>query len=484
MSVKNKVISGVLWSYAQQFSTQLINFAVTLLLARLLTPNDFGVMGLIYVFIGIGNVLIDGGFSQSIIRTQDADDKDLSTIFFFNLLISFLIYGILFFAAPYIALYYKQEILSTIIRVFSLTFIISAFSAVQNAVLTKQLKFKTQTVIAIPSIIISGLLGISLAYLGYGVWSLVWAGLAKALVNSIQLWLYNNWRPILVFSKERFKKHFNFGYKLTLTSIMDTVFVNIYPIFIGRIFSVGQVGLYTQAETLRQLPVSNITGAIAKVTFPFFASIQADNDKLKEAYNKITLLVLFVLAPILIYMSVLAQPLLVFLFSDKWVEAAPFLTILCYAGVLPLVNSYNVNIIKVKGESGSLLKIEMVNKVFLVILILVFLKFGIYGLIWSKVVSSVFSFLLSSYYCGRLINFSLLQQIKSILPILIITLLSALPVYFVNVLSENFQLILFLRLLLASFSGLVVYLSLVYLFEKRVLGEFRFFINKIKGNGK
>lgn len=484
MSDKNKVISGVLWSYVQQFSTQLINFAVTLLLARLLSPNDFGVMGLIYVFIGIGNVLIDGGFSQSIIRTQDPDEKDFSTIFFSNLFVSFLIYGLLFFSAPYIAHYYKLDVLTNIIRVFSLTFIISAFSAVQNAVLTKQMKFKTQTLIAIPSIIISGVIGVSLAYFGYGVWSLVWAGLAKAFVNSIQLWLYNNWRPVMAFSKDRFRKHFDFGYKLTLTSIMDTIFVNIYPIFIGKIFSVGQVGLYTQAETLRQLPVSNITGAIAKVTFPFFASIQGDNKKLKEAYDKITLLVLFLLAPILIYMSVLAKPLLVFLFSEKWSEAAPFLEILCYAGLLPLVNSYNINIIKVKGESGSLLKIEIVNKVFLVILILVFLKFGIYGLIWSKVVSSVFSFVLSSYYCGRLINFTLFNQVKSFLPILVITVASAFPVYFVNVLGESFHLLLFFRLVFASLSGLVVYLCLVYLFEKRVLGEFRFFINKIKGNAK
>lgn len=484
MSVKNQVLSGVVWSYVQQFSTQLINFGVSLLLARLLTPKDFGVMGLIYVFIGVGNVLIDSGFSQSIIRTKDSDDKDLSTIFFSNLMMSVVVYGIVFFSAPYIAQYYKVEELTSIVRVFSLTFIISAFSAVQSAVLTKQMKFRTQTVIAIPSIIISGITGVVLAYLGFGVWSLVWAGLAKVFVNTVQLWAYNNWRPMMVFCKERFKKHFSFGYKLTLTSIMDTLFVNIYPIFIGRIFSVGQVGLYTQAETLRQLPVSNVTGAIAKVTLPFFASIQDDNAKLKDAYNRITVLVLFILAPVLVYMSVLAKPLLVFLFSEKWTEAAPFLTILCYAGLLPLVNNYNINIIKVKGKSGALLKIEIVNKLFLLLMIFAFLRFGIYGLIWSKVLSSVFSFTISSYYCGRLINFSLLDQVKSFLPLLIITVISAVPVYFIDFFAQENQMLLIVRLISASLAGLIVYLGLVYLFEKRVFSELQFFVNKIKGNAK
>lgn len=466
MSLSKKAFSGFFWSYAQQFSGQLINFVITLVLARLLMPEDFGLIGLVYVFIGIGNSLVDSGLSNSLIRTKNATSIDYSTVFFSNLVFSIFVYISVYIAAPYIADYYNKQTLVSIIRVFSLTFIITAFSSVQNAVLIKEMKFKSQMLINVPSILVSGIAGIILAYFGFGVWSLVWAALIKATLASMQLWYYQNWKPKFIFDKEKFLFHFNFGYKLSLTGILNTIFVNIYPIIIGKVYSISQVGLYTQAETLKQLPISNITGAISNVTFPLFSEIQNNIAKLKEVYNKITMIVLLVLSPLLLYMAALSRPVLELLYSKKWLEAAPFLEILCYASILPIINNYNINILKVKGKSSFLLRMEIFNKISLVALIFAFYTFGIYGLIWSKVVSSIISFFINSYYCGKEINFTLQEQMLKYIPIMVFAAISAILVHYTYIYLDVILKSLLLKLTLSTLVGLVLYTIVVYFVYK------------------
>ncbi|WP_035673117.1 lipopolysaccharide biosynthesis protein [Flavobacterium sp. 83] len=477
MSLKKELISGFFWTYLQQFSSQLINFSISIVLARLLLPEDFGTMGLIYIFITIGHVLIDGGLTLSLIRTLDADEEDFSTVFFTNIGVSVFVYFLTFVAAPFIADFYKLEMLINIIRVFALTFIISAFSSVQSAILSKNMQFKTQMLIAIPSIIASGIVGITLAFFDFGVWSLVWASITQNGIGTLQLWFYNDWRPKKVFNKIKFLKHLQFGYKLIITGVFDAIFVNIYPIFIGKTFSIKEVGFYTQAEGLKQLPISNVAGALSKVTLPLFSKIQNDNQKLKEAYSRITQLVLFITTPILIFMSVLANPLLLFLYSAKWVFAAPYLKILCFAGILPTINGYNINILNAKGKSDYILKIEVLNKIFLVALILIFYKYGIYVLVWTKLVSTIFSYLLNSYFCGKEINTSLLDQITSIIPVLSLSVLSGFVVQTIYTGLNVFQIPLFLKLLIPSFVGIIVYCGLIFIFKKKLIEELKLVVN-------
>lgn len=477
MSLKQQLLSGFFWTYLQQFSSQLINFLISLVLARLLLPEDFGIIGLIYIFITIGNVLIDGGLTLSLIRTLDADEEDFSTVFFANIGVSIFVYLLVFSLAPFIADFYKLEVLTNIIRVFALTFIFSSFSSVQSAILTKKMQFKTQMMIAIPSIIVSGIVGITLAVLNCGVWSLVWASIAQSGVGTIQLWLYSNWRPKKCFNKIKIFKHLNFGYKLIISGVFDAIFVNIYPIFIGKTFSVKQVGFYTQAESLKQLPISNIAGALSKITLPLFSKIQNDNLKLKESYGRITQLVLFVITPILIFMSVLAEPLLLFVYSAKWVAAAPYLKILCFAGILPMINGYNINILNAKGKSDYVLKIEFFNKSFLVIMILVFYRYGIYALVWTKLLSTIFSYLLYSYFCGKEIKYSLFEQIIGIIPVLSISFVAGFSVETVYFFLNSFQFPMFLKLLIPSFIGIVIYLSLIYIFKRNLIEELKMIVN-------
>ena len=301
MSIKAQALSGVFWSSLQQFSTQIIGFVVSLVLARLLLPSEFGLLAIVGVFASIGAVLVDSGLSQSIIRTVNPTQEDFSTIFFFNLFGSIIIYFIIFFSAPFIASFYQHDILTNLIRCYCIIFIINAFSNIQYTRLSKNMDFKTELKIAIPSLIVSSIVGISMAFLGYGVWSLVFSAIVQSLVGAVQIWFWSKWRPTFVFNKNVFKNHFGYGYKLTLSGILEIIFSNIYIIIIGKLFAPAQLGFYNRADSLKQFPVANISSILNKITFPLFAKIQDDNQKLKNVYKKIMQMVVFIFSGSIIF---------------------------------------------------------------------------------------------------------------------------------------------------------------------------------------
>ena len=276
MSLKKQAIAGVKWTFVQQFSVQIINFSVQIVLARLLMPEMFGLIAMVVIFISIGQALMDGGMTSSLIRTNNPDQLDYSTVFITNIIMSLVVYGVVFIAAPYIALFYNQEILTNIIRILSLTFVIRALVAVHMAKLTKEMNFKLQMKLQIPSTILASAVGITMAYKGYGVWSLVWLNLVQAISFTVQTLLFMTWRPLLIFNFEKFKYHFNFGYKLTLASLIDVIFNDAYRIIIGKFYSPTTVGFFHQAETLRLFPVQQISAVVGKVTYPLFAKMSDD----------------------------------------------------------------------------------------------------------------------------------------------------------------------------------------------------------------
>ncbi|HFX18010.1 MAG TPA: lipopolysaccharide biosynthesis protein, partial [Flavobacteriales bacterium] len=334
MSLKKQALAGVKWTFIQQLGTQGIGFIISIVLARLLLPEDFGLIAMITVFIAIGNVLLNSGLGSSLIRRQHLDEEDYSTVFYFNLLVSILIYMLTYWAAPYIANFYQQPILTQLIRWLGLTFIINAFAVIQQTRLTKLMDFKTQAIIAIPSLIIGGSIGVLMAYLQYGVWSLIAYNLIKNLVNTLQLWFYSKWQPLLKFNIAKFKQHFHFGYKLTLSGLLDTIFNNAYNIVIGKFFPVSDVGYYQRAKTLEMYPVGTLSAIMGKVSYPLFAQIQDDNVRLKSVYKKILQMNIFLIAPVLMISGVLAKPLFRFLFTDKWLPAVPYFQILLITGIL------------------------------------------------------------------------------------------------------------------------------------------------------
>ncbi len=479
MSLTKKTISGFFWTFSQQVSVQFINFIETIFLARLLLPSEFGLIGMLAIFIAIGNTLINGGLTSSLIRTENADEKDYSTVFFINLMGSIVIYFILFFTAPFIASFYKQPVLTDLVRVYTLTFIIRAFSSVQMTKLTKELNFKLQMTIQIPSEILGSALGIILAWSGFGVWSLVWMNVFQATMYSIQLWIRSGWRPQFLFNKKLFKHHFGFGYKLTLSALINTIYQNLYTLIIGRFFSAAQVGYYTYSMTLRQLPIQNVSNALNKVTYPIFSSIQNDDARLKRAYKMLMQQVIFWIAPVLILLSIIAEPLFRFLLTEKWLPAVPYFQILCWAGILYPLQSYNLNILKVKGRSDLFLRLEIIKKAYSVIGVFCVIQFGIFALLYFLLASTLVSFVINTWYSGKLINYPIREQLKDIIPTILLAVLTGLLIWVIDYyLKQYFNPPDVIQLIIIGSLYFFIYLSVSYYMNITSFKDFRQLIMK------
>lgn len=469
MSLKKQAIAGIKWTFVQQFSVQIINFAVQIILARLLMPEMFGLVAMVVVFISIGQALMDGGMTSSLIRTKNPDQLDYSTVFITNIIMSLGVYGVIFIAAPYIALFYNQEILTNIIRILSLTFVIRALVAVHMAKLTKEMNFKLQMKLQIPSTIMAGIVGISMAYQGYGVWSLVWLNLIQAISFTVQTLMFMKWRPSLIFNFERFKYHFNFGYKLTLASLIDVIFNDAYRIVIGKFYSPAAVGFFHQAETLRLFPVQQISTVVGKVTYPLFAKMN-DDDALKFAYKITMKLVLVLIVPLMLGLILMAEEVFRFLFGEKWLPAVPYFQILALASIVRPLSVYNLNILKVKGRSDIFLRIEILKKIIGVVLLIVGLNFQVIGLVISLTVFSYISFIINMYFSGSLISYSIKEQLKDTLFLYILGGLVFLLLYFIKYNLNYISHFDFISIFLYIFLFFFLYYLILSFVDKELLG--------------
>lgn len=473
MDLGGKTIYGVFWSMGQELGSKLISFIITIILARLLSPVEFGLLAMLFVFIAVGNALLDGGLTSSLIRTAELTQKDCSTVFYFNLVGSLFIYGVLFFLAPLISGFYHQPVLTNVVRVYGFVLIINAFYGIQQTLLVKEMKFKTMTMIQIPAVVGGGILGVVLAKFGFGVWSLVWMSLLNSFISTVLHWFFSPWRPILLFDSVSFKKHFNYGYKLTLSSLLDKVYQNIYTIIIGKFYAPAQLGFYSRAESISQLPTGIISSAISKVTLPMFAKIAHDREQLVHVYRKVMLQVLFWMAPLLVALSVIAEPLFILMLTDKWLPAVPYFQILCIAGVMYPINAYNLNILKVKGHSDLFLKLEVIKKILCIIGILCVFPFGIYGLLYLQLFFSFASFYINSIYTIRFINYPFLKQMEDILPTLFVSGFIGISCYFLDKFLVEMHFNDLLRIIFIGFSYFSGYFALGYLIKLSAIVDFK-----------
>jgi O-antigen/teichoic acid export membrane protein len=470
LSLAKTTISGVFWTFSQQFSVQLINFLVQIILARMLVPAEFGLLAMIAVFNSIGTALMDGGMTASLIRTPKPDNEDYSSVFYINLVVSLVIYFILFTCSPLIASFYKQPVLSAIIRVYSLSFVVTALVGVQTTRLTKEMRFKTQMAMQIPSVIVGGIVGIILAHFGFGVWSLVWMNLVESILFTAQHWIFSGWYPSFVINKNKLAHHFNFGYKLTLASISNAIFSNVYNIIVGKYFSVSQVGLYNRAYTIQMFPVFNISTALDKVTFPVFASID-DDIKLKLAYKKIMQQVMLWVVPLVIFLGILAKPLFTILLTEKWLPAVPYFQILCVVGMLWPMQLYNINILKVKGKSALILKLNTFKRITFIVCIISSISFGMTALVVMQSVNAVFSYIYNSHYSGKFINYNIWSQLRDITPFVLLGLTAgAFIVAGTNYLYSDLSQLL--QLIIGFVTGFAIYISSTILFKVEAFKEF------------
>ena len=479
MSLRKKTLSGIAWTFGQQVGVQGINFIVQIILARLLLPSDFGLIAMIQIFLSLGKALMDSGMTSSLIRTENANQRDYSTVFFINLFASIGLYILLFFTAPLIASFFNQELLTLIIRVYTLSFVIQALVGVQTTRLTKEMNFKLQMYMQIPSSLIGGIAGILFAYKGYGVWSLVWMQLITTTLFMIQHWFWTDWRPSFIIDKEKIKYHFNFGYKITISAVLTAFYHDLNKIIIGKFFSAAQLGVYNQADTLRRVPVRHLTAALQKVTYPVFSSIQNDDKRLKSGLKDITLIVFFVISPIMFWMSLTAEPLFRWVLTEKWLPSVPYFQILAISSIFYPVSLYNLNIILAKGRSDIHVKAEFIKKGISLIALLLIIPFGLKGAAYAGGISMLVHAFVNFIYCGKLINYPLKEQLKHIAPILILSALSFVIAYMIQ--SYSFYsshmsdpLLIIVSLFLYCF----IYILMVFLIKRDV---FFLFLNTMKG---
>lgn len=418
-SLKQKTVHGVIWSAIERFSVQFIQLLVQILIARILTPEDFGVIGMLAIFLALAQSFIDSGFSNALIRKTDRTEVDNSTVFYFNIVVGLISYAILFLAAPWIARFYETPILTPITRFIALGVFFNSLTIVQRAILTARVDFKTQAKASFVAVVISGAIGIYMAYADYGVWALAVQAVVNYLLNTIMLWVLTAWKPLWTFSWVSFRELFGFGSKLLLSGLLDTAFRNIYTIVIGKAFTATDLGYYTKANQFAQFPSSNVTGILQRVTYPVLCEYQDEDERLRQLYRKYLRLSAYVIFPLMIGLAAVAQPLIVALLTEKWSGVVLLLQILCVVMMWYPIHAINLNLLQVKGRSDLFFKLEIWKKVMGTIVLCATLPFGLVWLCLGQIATSLISLVINTYYTGQLIQLGFFKQMKDLVPALL-----------------------------------------------------------------
>ncbi|PKD44657.1 lipopolysaccharide biosynthesis protein [Rhodohalobacter barkolensis] len=418
MSLKVEASKGVLWVAVERFGQQILQAVIFIILARLLTPEDFGLVAMLIIFFAISKSFIDSGMGQALIREKEITDQDRSTVFWFNLLLSFLFYGLLYISAPWIASFYERPELIELTRVMGLSIIFFGVAIVQRSEMTQQLEFKKQAFAQVPAVFIAGIVSISMAYIGFGVWSLVAQYLLFAFFSSVALWILQPAKILFSFNKESFDRLFSFGYKLLLSGLLATTYQHIYKLVIGKFFPASILGFYTQAKEMQQIVSQNLTSVIQKVSYPLLSKIADDKKRIKEGYRKVVQSTSFIIFPSMLILIFFAEPIMEYVLGVQWIPAAPFLQILCISGALYHLHAINLNVLKVFGRSDLFLKLEIIKKVNITLAILIGLQFGIYGLLIGQVISSYVALFINTWYTAKFLDYSISEQSVDVLKVL------------------------------------------------------------------
>lgn len=485
-SLRNKTVRGVMWAFLERVGTQLVHFLVTIVLARLLTPADYGTIGMLSVFLSISQLFIDSGFGSALIRKNDRSDEDFSTVFWYNLTIAFICYGLLFFSAPFIASFYKMPILIGVLRVIGLNLIINALYTVQVTRLTAHVQFWLQAKIAVTGAVVSGVVGITLAYCGCGAWSLVGQSLSAAMFSCVMFWVFSGWRPRFLFSRASFRQLFGFGSKIMVASSLHTIYSNISPMIIGRRYSAEDLGFYARGDGLASLPGGVFQSTLGRVIFPVLSSIQDDEQRLKAVYNRYLRLVTSLVAPLMLLLAACAKPIVLLLLGEKWLPCVPYLQLLAVALVVDPIILVNLNILYVKGRSDVVLKLEIIKKIIAIVIVVTSVQFGVLWLCVGRVIYAYIALIINIYYCGPFLGMGFWRQMHEVLPIYLSALISA-SIAYVTVTGGFFPsnlcdspLITNLAILVAASAfGLSAYFILARLQKFDLIVELRNCVQKI-----
>ena len=455
-SLKSKTLKGVAWSGIDNVAQYTVSFVVSIILARLLSPDDYGLLGIIAIFTAISTALVNGGFTNALIRKKECTESDYSTAFLVNMFMSILLYIIIFICSPLIAIFFERDELVLLTQISSIGIIIGALSLVQQTRLTKKIDFKTQTKITLIVSIMSGLVGIGMAFLGFGVWSLVIQGLLAQLLRTALLWHFTRWMPSMKLSIDSFKELFGFGWKIMVSGLLDTVWKEMNQVVVGKFYNSASLGQYTRANQFSQLFSSNLTGVIQRVTFPVLSDIQDDKVRMVSAYRHIIKTTMFFSSISMFSLGAVAEPLLYCLIGPKWHDAATYLPLICLAGSLYPLHSINLNMLQVQGRSDLFLGLEITKKIIAIGPLMIGAFCGIIPMLWTCVLVGILSFFLNSYYSGKLLDYSSWRQIMDVLPSYGVASAAALIMYFVKYLPVSYWIVLPIQLVLGMFAIVLI----------------------------
>jgi teichuronic acid exporter len=458
------------------FIQKAIDFIVGIILARLLSPRDYGLVGMVTIFILLTQPFINSGFSQALIRKKNCTQADFSTVFFFNLFIAVILYIVLFFAAPGISSFFNEPQLTKITRVIGLIIIIEGATLIQTTILTKEINFKRQTQITIFSSLISGTLGIYLAFKGYGVWSLVYRTITQQVLSSAFLWFKNRWRPIWEFSKASFKGMFGFGSNLLISAIMDSVYFNIYNLVIAKYFSARTLGLYTRADMFKNMASANISDIIGRVSFPVLSNLQNEPERLADNYKKILTSIMFITLILMVGMAAIAKSLILTLIGEKWIEAIAYLQLLCFVGIFYPLHAMTRTLLYVSGKSRLFLNLQIVTKLLTIPAIIIGVFFGIKAMIIGMIVAGAIEYLMKAFFSGKIVGYPLAQQIKNLSSAFLLAILIGVSLFLLDYLLTTSPLI---TLIIQVCLGAILTIGLSEFFK---ISEFIFIKETIKDN--
>ena len=422
VSLKRQAFHSIIWKIFETGGTQLIQFVISVVLARLVMPDQFAAIAMLTIFLAVAGVFVNSGFSSALVRKTNRTQRDCCTVFYFNIVVAFISYIILFVIAPFVADFYNLPELTILLRVMSLTIVISSFSAVHRTLFTAEMNFKALAVYNLVALIISGAIGILLAYKGFQVWALVIQSLVSSVLGTFFVWYKSPWRPSWMFSKQTLKEFFGFGSKLLGSSLLDTIYNNIYGVVIGKFFAHADLAYYNRAQGLTTMTSATPTGVLQSVTYPTMCKMQDDIGRMREVYRKMIKISAFVIFPLCLGIGAVSYPLINVLYTDIWIYAATLLQIIVFAGMWYPIHAINLNLLIVKGRSDLFFRLEIIKKIVGVAILVITLPIGLEAMCYGSIISSLISLVINTYYTNKLINLSIIQQFKDLFPTLVLSI--------------------------------------------------------------
>ena len=464
-NLPQKTFSGMIWTFAQHFSLEGFGFVQGIILARLLVPKDYGLVAMTQIFFAIARVFIDSGFGNALMRKKNRKEIDYSTVFYTNVVLTFFFAVALFFSAPLIADFYNEPILREIVRANAILLVLNSVNAVQATRLRINLQFKIFGFISVVSSVTVGIVTILFAYLGYGVWSLIYPNFLTPFLHYFMYWYYQRWRPKLQFSWKIWREYFAYGSNLLLASLITKIWDNLYPFIIGKKFSAVDLGYYSRAHGYANLPATSFQGTLNSVTFPVLSSIQDNDSRLRDAYRRLIRVSGYVVFPMLMGLAALAKPVIIVLITDKWAASIPYLIVICFSVMLRPIQVLNLNLLKVKGRSDLVLKLEVIKKIIFLVVILFTMNFSVMAMCIGGVLSSHIALFINTYYTGKLINVGYFVQMKDLLPSFLFSFTMGLLVYGSTFVFYN----MFVQLIVGIVIGVTYYYLVSVIFKSHEL---------------